>query len=132
MATMQEKYKTKAPLEIFTGDNIRQMLLDNPDLPIAFLVEVENFSGEYYSEFASSTHAEIGELLDCYQTVDDCRVFTDRDEFKEQLEDHIFWSDIPDDLTKEETDAWIDDKLKEQLAEYDKYWKKCILITVGN
>ena len=41
MEKIAEKYKTKAPLEIFTGDNIRQMLLDNPDLPIAFLVEPE-------------------------------------------------------------------------------------------
>lgn len=131
MEKTAEKYKTKAPLEIFTGDNIRQMLLDNPDLPIAFLAEVENFSGEYDREFASSAHAEIGELLDCYQTVDECLIFTDRDEFKERLEDQI-WYDAPADLSKEETNKWVETELKEQLAEYDKYWKKCILITVGN
>lgn len=131
MTTMQEKYKTKAPLEIFTGDNIRQMLLDNSDLPIAFLAEVETFSGEYVTEFASSAQTEIGELLDCHQTVDECRVFTDRDEFKELLEDQI-WFDAPADLSKEETNKWVEDELKKQLAEYEKYWKKCILITIGN
>ena len=131
MEKTADKYRTKAPLEIFTGDNIRQMLLDNPDLPIAFLVEPENFSGEYRSEFASSAYAEIGELLDCYQTIDECRIFFDRDEFKESLEDNL-WYDAPADLSKEETDKWIETELKEQLAEYDKYWKKCILITVSN
>lgn len=131
MEKIAEKYKIKAPLEIFTGDNIRQMLLDNPDLPIAFLVEVEYFSGEYQSEFASSAHAEIGELLDCYQTIDECRIFTDRDDFKEQLEDNI-WFDAPADLSKEETEKWVEDELKKQLVEYDKHWKKCILITVSN
>lgn len=131
MEKTAEKYKIKAPLEIFTGDNIRQMLLDNPDLPIAFLAEVESFSGEYVTEFASSAQTEIGELLDCYQTVDECRIFTDRDEFKELLEDQI-WYDAPADLSKEETDKWVENELKEQLAEYDKHWKKCILITVGN
>ena len=131
MTNIADKSKIKTPLEIFTGDNIRQMLLDNPDLPIAFLAEVENFSGEYHTEFASYAYADIGELLDCYQTVDECRVFTDRDEFKELLEDQI-WYDAPADLSKEKTDEWIKEKLEEQLAEYEKYWKKCILITVSN
>lgn len=131
MTKTADKYKTKAPLEIFTGDNIRQMLLENSDLPIAFLAEVESFSGEYVTEFASSAQAEIGELLDCYQEIDECRVFTDRQEFQEQLEEKI-WFDAPTDLSKEEEAKWVENELKEQLAEYDKYWKKCILITIGN
>ena len=131
MEKTADKYITKAPLEIFTGDNIRQMLLDNPDLPIAFLAEIENFSGEYHTEFASYAYADIGELLDCYQNVDECRIFTDRDDFEDQLRDQI-WYDAPADLSKEETDKWVEAELTKQLAEYDKYWKKCILITVSN
>lgn len=115
--------KDKRPLGIFTGKNIRKMLLDNPDLPLVFLVNVEEFSGDYASEYASEAFASIGEILDCQQDIAECQIFTGRDDFEDAIR-----CSLPYGLTDDEIEA----ETTATLAEYEPYWKKCILVTVGN
>lgn len=119
----------KHPLGIFTGEDIRKTLLENPDLPLVFVVDVVDFSGEYDSEYASAANAYVGEILDISGVFrdDDFRVFTDRYEFEEVLYDEIRL-DAEDDAPQEKLDAELD----RRLAEYKPYWKKCIIVTVGN
>lgn len=119
----------KHPLGIFTGENIRKTLLENPDLPLVFAVDVDGFSGEYSSEYASIATAEIGEILDIQNVLgeNDDRVFMDRDYLEEELGDRIAW-----DMEEGTPQDVIEAELQKQLAEYEPYWKKCIIVTVGN
>ena len=119
--------KKKRPLGLFTGTNIRELTFQHPDLPIVFLVDVCDFTGEYDSEYASSAIGEIGEILDCEQDIDECRCFHDRETFEEELYDKIR-IEADDDTPQEEVEA----ECKRQLAEYEPYWKKCIIVRVGN
>ena len=115
--------KDKRPLGIFTGTNIREMTLKHPEIPLVFLVKVEEFSGDYASEFASEAFAREGEILDCYQDIDELRIFTDRHDFEDSVRDSL-----PYGLTDDEVQA----EVAATLAEFEPYWKKCIIITVGN
>jgi len=113
----------KRPLGIFTGEQVRKLLAEHPELPILFRVCTEELCGEWRYEFMSSAYAEIGEVLDCYQDVDEELIFIDREEFEDRIRDSLPYG-LTDDEVEAETAA--------KLAEYEPYWKKCILVTVGN
>jgi len=66
----------------------------------------------------------IGEILDCEQDVDDEKVYTDRYDFEEDLENVLADSGDYDEATDEEFDAIV----KAELAKYEPYWKKVIKI----
>lgn len=50
--------------------------------------------------------------------------FTDRDEFEEAIADSL----ADRDCTDEEFNALV----KKEMAEYDPYWKPCIILNVDN
>jgi hypothetical protein len=72
----------------------------------------------------SYVKAYKGEYLDCSQSVNDCMCFTDRDEFEEAVADSL----ADRNCTDEEFDALV----KKEMAEYDPYWKPCIILNVDN
>ena len=113
----------KRPLGIFTGEGLRKILMEHPELPVVFQVNTEEFTGEYKYEFASSAIAQIGEILDCVQDIDECWIFVDRDSFEDSVRDSL-----PYGLTDDEVQA----EVAATLAEYEPYWKKCIIVMVGN
>ena len=115
--------KDKGPRGIFTGEQVRKLLAEHPELPIVFRIYTETLCGEWRYEFMSSAYAEIGEILDCCQNVEEELIFIDREEFKERVEDNL-----PYGLTTDEMEA----EITATLAEYEPYWKKCIIVTVGN
>lgn len=114
---------TKDSLGIFLDDELRKVLQENPDLPIICLTYLDQFSGEYDSEFATSVYAEVGEVLQCHQEFDELRIFTERDDFEEAVYDSF-----PDAGFKSD----IEEEVKKILEQYEPYWTKCIIITVGN
>ena len=115
--------KDKGSRGIFTGEQVRKLLAEHPELPIVFRICTETLCGEWRYEFMSSAYAEIGEVLDCYQNVEEELIFIDREEFKECVEENLPYG-LTDDEIEAETTA--------TLAEYEPYWKKCILVTVEN
>lgn len=115
---------------------LRQLILDNPELPIAVLCNEDVCAGDYIWYYASDIRFGIGELLDCKQPVNEEQVFTDKDDFYEKLEEWLY-----EYMTDEESDyttgVWktakpseetFQKRLAEEKAKYESYWKKCIVI----
>lgn len=115
----------------FTGllssaEELRQLVIDNPGLPLlVFAGEDANCGGDYSYMSCSRVRASVGEYLDCMQTVNDCKCYIDRDDFEEDLADSLY-----DDF--EGTDKEWNRFLKKKLSEYDPYWKDCIILYVDN
>lgn len=109
---------------LHSADELRQLIRENPTLPLIVFAGEEANSGDYSYMSCSYVKAYKGEFLDCTQTINDCMCFTDRDEFKEAIEDSL----TDRDCTDEEFDALV----KKEIAEYDPYWKSCIILNVDN
>lgn len=108
-----------------SAQELRQLVIDNPDLPLlVFAGEDANSGGDYSLMSCSSVRAYIGEFLDCCQNVNDEKCYTDKDDFKEDLENLHYDFDGSDD----EFEIFIENLL----VEYEPYWKKCIVLSVDN
>lgn len=108
-----------------SADELRELIIMNPSLPIIIFAGEDSNNGDYSYTSCSYIKAYKGEFLDCMQTVDDERCFTDRDEFREALEDHL--ADCGKFTNKE-----FDTLIEKQLAEYEPYWEPCICLYVDN
>ncbi len=124
---MRESEK-RPTLNVHAADKLRQLILDNPDLPLVVLVGDEANTGDYSYMFATSVSAEIGEILDCNQEFNDCICYTDRDDFEDDVGESVYYQHEDED----HPDEWWEEETKRVAAEYDPYWKKCILLTVDN
>lgn len=107
------------------ADGLRQLILENPGLPLLVFAGEESNGGDYYWMACTSIKARLGEFLDCEQNVNEEYCYTDKDDFAEALEDQLF-SDFKG--SKEEFEEF----LKAKLAEYEPYWKPCIILYVDN
>ena len=122
----EEKFPT---FNVHKADKLKQLIVENPDLPLVVLANEEANTGDYSTMFCSCIHAEIGEILDCNQTINDEICFTDRDDFREEIEEMLYnGTDEDEELNID----WVENKINEIEAEYEPYWKKCIILTVGN
>lgn len=72
------------------ADGLRQLILDNPGLPLLVFAGEDANIGEYGYMACSSVRASLGVFLDCQQEVDDTYCFTDKDDFSERLEDQLY------------------------------------------
>ena len=123
------KEREKQPtFNLHACDTLKKLVSENPELPIVVLANEDANIGDYAYMFCSSVIAELGEILDCMQEQADDKCFTDRDDFREQIEDNLSMSDEWYGKSDEEIQAEVD-RIE---AEYDPYWKKCIILTVGN
>ena len=68
-----------------SGAGLRQMLLDYPDLPLLVFAGEDANSGDYYYMSCCSVNANIGEFLDCEQTINDERIYEYRDDFRDDV-----------------------------------------------
>ena len=115
------------PLNMFSKqtDELKQLISEHPDYPIVVICNNEVCADDSYNWwYAPSLSFGIGEILDCEQDVNDERIYTDRDEFEEDLADILGDSGDYDETTDEEFDAII----KTELLKYEPYWKKVIKI----
>lgn len=115
------------PLKMFTAqtDALKKLIADHPDLPIVVIVNSEVVADDDYNWwYAPDVSFSLGELLDCDQDVNDMKVYTDRDDFEEDLADILGDSGDYDETTDEEFDKIV----KEELKKYEPYWKKVIQI----
>lgn len=123
---LSEKKKYR-PLNMFTAqtDELKKLIAEHPDYPIVVIVANEVVADDFYGWwYAPSLSFSIGEILDCEQGVNDEKVYTDRDDFEEDLADILGDSGDYDETTDEEFDKIV----QEELKKYEPYWKKVIQI----
>ena len=118
-----EKRSTKL---LHATDELRQLIIDNPELPLLVFAGEDVGGTDYAYVSCSYCSAQKGEFLDCWQTVNDELCFIDRVEFQEEMAECL--ADDAEGLSDEEFDAKVD----AEVAEYDPYWKPCIILYVND
>lgn len=104
---------------------LRKLILENPGLPLLVFAGQDCNNGDYGYMSCGVVSASVGEFLDCQQTVNDERCYTDRDEFREELENNLCDS-------FDGTDREFEEYIGKLLCEYDPYWKPAIIVYVDN
>lgn len=115
---------------------LRKLILEHPDYPICVLVSEEANSGDYSWMYASDITFSVEKILDKQQPFNQELIYSDRDSFEEDFEEWL-WDDLHAQLADEGNDAEMDEKtfqalLKNELEQYEPYWKECIVIRANN
>lgn len=108
-----------------SAQELRQLILDNPDLPLLVFAGEDSNSGDYSYMSCSSVKAEVGVFLDCSQTINDERCYTDESDFAEDVESHYYGN-------FDGSDAEFETFVENEILKYEPYWKKCIIVRVNN
>ena len=108
------------------SDELKKLILENPDLPVVVLAGEGANDGDHSWMFCSSIFFCVEEILDCDYVDYDDTVFVDRDRLEEKIGDDL--ADDYSDKSQEEFEAAI----KQRLEELEPYWKKVIAIYAGN
>ena len=109
------------------SDELKKLILENPDLPIVVLAGQDAHIGDDYRwMYCSSISFAIDEILD-YDFYDyDDTVFTDRDRLEEKISDDLY------DSYYDKPEKEYDEAIKREVAKYEPYWKKVIAIYATN
>lgn len=110
------------------ADELKQLIVENPDLPILVFAGDNANIGDYSYTSCSYIKAYKGEFLDCAQTVNDCMCYTDRDEFEDDVADALAGEEQYRALPVDEFNFLVE----RTVNEYDDFWKPCILLHVDN
>ena len=115
----------KLSTTIHNTEILRQMILDNPGLPLVVFAGEEANTGDYSYMCCTYVKVEKGEVLDCKGPNDEL-IYTDRDELEDDVDEELFSEvgKIPDEEYEK--------MLKERMSQYDEYWTECILLYVSN
>lgn len=117
--------KERRPSGLLTKtDELRRLIIENPELPLVVMAGMDCNNGDWAFMSCSDCHAELGEILDCDQEVNDEKVYSDRDDFREDLE--YCYDDF------EGSDQEFEQMIAHELEQYEPYWKKCIFLYVDN
>lgn len=117
---------------IYDTDGLRQLIAENPDLPIMVMAGECASDGEHRLTVCSSVSYSIKEVLDTEPPYDDELLETDRNHFREEMESWLWDKQGDDDIPARNNEEEFKTILEEKLKEYDKYWIKVICITVDN
>ena len=116
------------PLNMFVKqtDELKELIKKYPDYPIVVLVGSEVVADDdYIWWYAPELKFKLAEILDCEQDVDDLKVYSDRDLFKEDIGYKI---ENSMDLNEEHTDEEFEKMVDDEYQKYEKYWKPVIAI----
>jgi hypothetical protein len=113
---------------LHSADELKQLIVENPDLPIVVFAGDDANIGDYSYTSCSYIKAYKGEFLDCAQTVNDCMCYTDRDEFEDDVADALAGEEQYRALPVDEFNFLVE----RTVNEYDDFWKPCILLHVDN
>jgi hypothetical protein len=113
---------------LHSADELKQLIAENPDLPIVVFAGDDANIGDYSYTSCSYIKAYKGEFLDCAQTVNDCMCYTDRDEFEDDVADALAGEEQYRALPVDEFNFLVE----RTVNEYDDFWKPCILLHVDN
>ena len=110
---------TKLPVSLKDTTELRKLIIENPDLPLLIFCGEEAYSGEFPYESNTDARCDIQELT-LYKDY-----WIPRDEYEEQLCDALCDEEKYKDMTNEEYDKMIDQKVNET------EFVKAIVIYVG-
>ena len=110
------------------ADGLKQLIAENPDLPILVFAGDDANNGDHSYMSCSYIKAYKGEFLDCAQTVDDCMCYTDKDIFKNDVANFLADKEQYRHLPLDEFFSIV----KRTVNEYDDFWKPCIILHVDN
>ncbi len=96
---------------------LRKLIAENPNLPIVVLANDTANTGDYNWMYCETVSCQIGEVLDCDLPFDSNYVYTDREEFKEDLADYLSCLPETENLLGADFNRFVDD----ELAEYEPY-----------
>jgi len=113
---------------LHSADELKQLIVENPDLPIVVFAGENANIGDYSYMSCSHVSVKKGEFLDCEQQIDDCKCYTDRDDFEEDVADVLAGEEQYRDLPYDEFNSIVE----RTVNEYDDFWKPCILLLVDN
>ena len=119
----KEKYLLREWVDEYK--ELKQLIIENPDLPLIFFATDEANSGEYSSELADA-RAHKGVVLNCTGIQED-HIYTDEDDLESDILDMLF-DEHGHDWSDEEYEAAVAEKMKE----YEPYWVNAIIITVDD
>ena len=108
------------------SDELKKLILENPDLPIVVLAGEDSNNGYCGWMFCSRISFDIVEILDCDFYDYNDSVFMDRDRLEEYIADSI--CDDYADLSDED----FDKEVKKRVEEFEPYWIKAIAIYADN
>lgn len=110
---------TKLPVSLEDTTGLRELIIENPDLPLLIFCGPETNSGEYPYENNKDVGCDIQELT-LYKDW-----WIPKDEYEEQLRDDLCDEEEYKDTTDEEYDEMINQKVNET------EFVKAIVIYVG-
>lgn len=121
------KKKVHKPLDMFTKrtQELKELIKKYPKYPIVVICNSDvvcEDDGSWW--YAPEIRFAVGEILDCYTDINDEKIYTDRDDFEEDVQYFVENYDNLEDMTDEEFDA----EIKRIIQEYEPYWKKVIAI----
>lgn len=112
-------------------EELRRLILENPDLPIVVLASEDANCGDYGWQYCAKISVGIEQILDCEVPFSEY-IQTDKDEFEERFEewlwDELCGSDKGLTLTEEE----FQKRLTAEKEKYSPYWKTVISISADN
>ena len=102
---------TKLPVSLEDTTELRKLIIDNPDLPLIIFCGEESWDGEHVYNSASASKGSIQELTlydDGYDSI-----WMEKEDYAEKLADDLYDDEEYKDMTDEEYDKMIDQKVKE-------------------
>ena len=106
-------------------DELRQMIIDHPELPLLVFASEDANIGDYTYMCCTWIKVEMGEYLDDeHNDVNPELCYIDREEFEDDVDLHL----DSEGLSNEEYEK----KLNDEIAKYEPFWKPCIILYVGN
>lgn len=109
-------------------DELKRLIAEHPDYPIVVLAGEEANGGDYNWMFCSDIGFDVGEILNVATPYNEEIICCDRDEFFENMQEWLEDDEAFEGLSDEE----FDKKLQEEVAKYEPYWEKVIVIWATN
>ena len=123
-------------------DKLRQMMTEHPDWPVIFMAgENAYFNEHFLYNPCAELIVEEGEVLDhelpSSEFFENVSFYTDRRQFHDDMMEYLSdeWDECGFDYSTEHQQRYTEnyDKAREDdIAEYDRYWRPCIIVKVDN
>ena len=118
----------KLPAWLFhSTENLRKLILENPELPIVVLATEDAYSDDYPNTVCSKISCHIDDVI-APSSLTDEQIFVGEDELEDWIRDNPSFQDEH----SEDTDEQFDEAVKEQMEMLKNDWHKAIVVTVGN
>ena len=114
------------PLNMFTAktDELKKLIREHPDYPIVVVCNSDVVADENGWWYAPEISFKTGVILDCEQDINDEKVYTDEDDFEEDIRYMLEDREDLEDVSDEEFDRAVEEEMKK----YEPYWKNVIKI----